>query len=501
MRFSFSLNHHLRKMFFCFFVIGLCLARVYGLNELTFQNPLREDGADPFMVVHNNSYYLLVSRQDRINIIKADSLGSLSDAPETTVYQASGEVGNVWAPEMHFLNGPNGGRWYIYYTAGNRDNFDGQRTFVLESSGTDPLGPYTPKGRLFDPQNDNYAIDGTVFEQNGQLYFLWSGGDSPTPSSPANIYIAPLSNPWTLGGKRVRIATPQYDWEKVGTAINEAPAVLQRNGKIFVTYSASWCVVDYKLGMLTANAASNLLDPASWTKSPQPVLQGAIENGVFAPGHNSFFKSPDGAEDWIIYHGQTGPISFCGAGRSTRAQRFTWNADGTPNFSRPVSLDTTLALPSGENGVNATDIIPGAAYRIVNEQSSLCLDVPFGLPFGGIQLQQTSCNGLNPQHWYFSNAANGSYSLTAQKSDSNLCLDVRNGSSAPGTEVQQWYCNNLPPQRWNLSLLNKGYVKIVNATTNLYLDVANASGQAEAKTITAVGSPQRAAQNWRLERR
>jgi GH43 family beta-xylosidase len=34
--------------------------------------------------------------------------------------------------------------------------------------------------------------------------------------------------------------------------------------------------------------------------------------------------------------------------RSTRAQRFTWNADGTPNFGTPVSLGTPLAVPSGE---------------------------------------------------------------------------------------------------------------------------------------------------------
>ena len=25
-------------------------------------------------------------------------------------------------------------------------------------------------------------------------------------------------------------------------------------------------------------------------------------DGVFGPGHNSFVKSPDGREDWIVYH-------------------------------------------------------------------------------------------------------------------------------------------------------------------------------------------------------
>jgi GH43 family beta-xylosidase len=34
--------------------------------------------------------------------------------------------------------------------------------------------------------------------------------------------------------------------------------------------------------------------------------------------------------------------------RSTRAQKITWNADGTPNFGVPAALSTPLAVPSGE---------------------------------------------------------------------------------------------------------------------------------------------------------
>jgi GH43 family beta-xylosidase len=34
--------------------------------------------------------------------------------------------------------------------------------------------------------------------------------------------------------------------------------------------------------------------------------------------------------------------------RSTLAQKFTWNADGTPNLGTPVALGTTLTSPSGE---------------------------------------------------------------------------------------------------------------------------------------------------------
>ena len=43
-------------------------------------------------------------------------------------------------------------------------------------------------------------------------------------------------------------------------------------------------------------------DAENYKKFPNPVFQQAPENGVYAPVHNSFFKSPDGKEDWIIYH-------------------------------------------------------------------------------------------------------------------------------------------------------------------------------------------------------
>jgi len=69
---------------------------------------------------------------------------------------------------------------------------------------------------------------------------------------------------------------------------------------------------------------------------------------VLAPGHNGFFKSPDGTEDWIVYHADSSADGACDMDRSTRAQKFTWNPDGTPNFGAPVALGTPLAVPSGE---------------------------------------------------------------------------------------------------------------------------------------------------------
>ncbi|MET9968768.1 family 43 glycosylhydrolase [Streptomyces sp. NPDC006356] len=139
-----------------------------------------------------------------------------------------------------------------------------------------------------------------------------------------------------------------YSWETVGGSVNEGAEVLQRGGKTFIVYSTSHCSTpDDKLGMLTCNGGDPL-DSASWVKSPNPVFQRSNANGVYGPGHNGFFKSPDGTEDWIVHHANSSASGGCDMNRSTRAQKFTWNADGTPNFGTPVGLGVPLAAPSGE---------------------------------------------------------------------------------------------------------------------------------------------------------
>ncbi len=151
-------------------------------------------------------------------------------------------------------------------------------------------------------------------------------------------------------GAPMLLSRPTYEWEKHGDPdVNEGPEILKRNGKVFVIYSASGCWTDdYALGMLTMNETGNPLEAASWTKSASPVFTKSAEGGVFGPGHNGFFQSPDGSEDWIIYHANPRSDQGCGDLRSPRMQKFTWNADGTPNFGKPVAIYTLLPKPSGE---------------------------------------------------------------------------------------------------------------------------------------------------------
>jgi GH43 family beta-xylosidase len=276
-------------------------------------------------------------------------MSELKNASPQTVWTApaSGENSkNVWAPELHYLNG----KWYIYYTAGSSvSDHNTQRSFVLENSSADPTsGTWVDKGKIFDPAADFFAIDGTVLTYNGKDYFIWSGHASATDNA-QRIYIARMSNPWTLETARSLISSAQYNWESIGAPVNEGPEiVINPAGKIFLVYSASGCWTDdYSLGMLTLNGTDPLL-ASSWTKTATPVFTKNVSGGAYGPGHNTFFKSKDGTEDWILYHANPSPGQGCGDARNPRMQKFTWNADGTPNFGQPVAVGAAITKPSGE---------------------------------------------------------------------------------------------------------------------------------------------------------
>jgi GH43 family beta-xylosidase len=318
-------------------------------QSATFTNPLNGSGADPWMTYYQGSYYQMTTPYaGPITMRRAATVAGLKNAAAVPVYNdfAAGRNRNVWAPEFHFLNGPNGWRWYIYYSAGNGD-IESQRVHVAESAGTDPMGPYTYKGMVFGA-NDWWGIDGSVVTIGGQLYFTWSGVPGRWTGNDPSIYMVAMGDPWTVTGARTQISTPQHDWEKQGAPMNEGPAALQHGGDTFITYSASACQgPDYKLGLLELTG-TNPLSASAWTKHPEPVFERNDAAGVYGPGHNGFFTSPDGTENWIVYHANTSPTQGCGGTRTTRIQEFTWNADGTPDFGTPVSLSTVLPVPSGE---------------------------------------------------------------------------------------------------------------------------------------------------------
>jgi GH43 family beta-xylosidase len=252
---------------------------------------------------------------------------------------------NIWAPELHRLDS----KWYLYITAGNgRD--ETQRTWVLENSATDPLvSSWTMKGRIFAPDADFWAIDGTVLEYNGSRYFLWSGRPDGSIQDQW-IYISKMLNPWTLEGTSSVLTKPDLNWERIGGPVNEAPQILKnKDGNVFMVYSASGCWTDdYTLGMLSLKPGGNPLSASDWEKRLAPVFSKNPAGNAFGPGHNAFFKSPDGTEDWIVYHANNNSNEGCAERRNVRIQPFNWSSNGTPLFGTPVRTGVSIPKPSGE---------------------------------------------------------------------------------------------------------------------------------------------------------
>src|SRR5688572_7793636 len=116
----------------------------------SFTNPLNSSGPDPYMTWYNGNYYLMTTPwSGPVTMRRAPTIAQLKATAPTAVFSAhaTGRNANIWAPEFHLLNGPNGQRWYIYYSAGNGD-IETQRVHVLESAGLDPMGPYTYRGMV-----------------------------------------------------------------------------------------------------------------------------------------------------------------------------------------------------------------------------------------------------------------------------------------------------------------------------------------------------------------
>lgn len=321
------------------------------VSKETFVNPLYE-GADPWIVRQEGFYYLCKSDfAHSISVWKSERLTDRGERKEVWKPPQSGwNTSGVWAPELHFLQG----RWYIYYAADAGHNAS-HRMGVLQSKSDDPRGEYTDLGMLYtgddieSKTNNRWAIDGTVLELEGQLYFIWSGW--PGEEDIQYLYIARMENPWTIATARVKLCdNANYLWERMNEdphqrGLNEGPQILKHEGRVFLIYSCSgaW-LASYKLGLLELKPGSDPMDPAHWTKHPEPVFQRT--DRVHGPGHASFVKSPDGTEDWIVYHAKVEPEP--GWKRMVSIQPFSWRENGLPDFGTPLPPGTAIKKPAGE---------------------------------------------------------------------------------------------------------------------------------------------------------
>lgn len=309
-------------------------------KNMDYNSPLVYQRADPYAYLHTDGYYYFTGTSpqcDNIELRRAKTLNGLICANSRIIWKKhkTGPMSdNIWAPEIFYIDG----EWYIYFAAGSAENKWDLHIYALKCSDPNPvLGTWTELGEIdVKAGKVTFSLDMTTFEYMGERYNIWA--NKPINTTSSNIYIARMKDPITLDSEPMLLSTPEYDWEKLGFDVNEGPAVLIRNGKVFVTYSASDTGWRYRMGMLWANYGDDLLNPDSWHKLNKPVFQFSDKNHQYGPGHNSF--TTDGNDDILLYHSRnykeiTGdPLDDIN--RHAHAKKIEYDENGFPIFGEPV---------------------------------------------------------------------------------------------------------------------------------------------------------------------
>ena len=316
-----------------------------------------KDRADPFITKGSDGYYYFTASYpmygkndpegyDRIILRRCKTIEGLANSEEKVIWHEKNSDSAfrfIWAPEIHEISG----KWYILFAASGSDNnvWDID-CHIIMCSGTDPYNDmWIDKGKFTAADNDDFSfrgfsLDMTYFECGGKHYLAWAqnGGNS-------NVYLATINpdKPWKTTCPAVLLTKPEYDWVRINIPVNEGPAAMIHDGKIFLAFSASATGPEYCLGLMYADKNSDHTDISNWTKLDKPLLTSDDLEGEYGPGHNSFVKNENG--DWMfVYHSRD---ELCYSGkcgysdedplydpcRSARIRKVKWDKNGFPIFN------------------------------------------------------------------------------------------------------------------------------------------------------------------------
>lgn len=309
-----------------------------GIKAYTW--PLIEKRADPDIIRYENRYYFIATDealQEHLYIRAADTLEGLAGAPDHLLLdrKETGDLsGLFWAPELQLI----GGKLHILFAGSTEsdkpDWWKHVQCRVMSLEGDDPCKAEdwgqpqrVMKSDGITPLSDSTGItlDMTYLEVNDRHYYMWSQREIEGGIDSANLMIASMdpANPGRLVSDPVLLAKPRYGWDRQGE-VNEGPYMLRHGNDVFITFSGSNTDNTYAVGLLSAQADSDLLNPVNWKLTGYPVLASDYVEGQLGPGHNGFVKDEDG-NDVLVFHARPD-----GGIRSAGLRGVHWAFDGTP---------------------------------------------------------------------------------------------------------------------------------------------------------------------------
>lgn len=281
--------------------------------------PLLANRADPHVLRYTlpggDKTWLFIATddagQDEFFIRQSDTIAGLATAPDNRIlgYGLSGTSTNaqLWAPELHVVDGD----LYILFAANanSANSWTGVQSYTMRlRTGGNPLvrADWEAPQRVVDAAGQplttygtGITLDMTHFEDAGSDYVVWSERIVAPATGPAVLKIAKVvpstTGAWQLTGQRSTIVYPDKGWSDNTSAVAEGPFVIQRDGKIMITFSGSNIDWTYAVGLATASSGSDLLDPAAWDVRGNAIwsYEGTFANN-WGPGHNSYTYDDDG---------------------------------------------------------------------------------------------------------------------------------------------------------------------------------------------------------------
>ncbi|MCK5863434.1 MAG: glycoside hydrolase family 43 protein, partial [Candidatus Hydrogenedentes bacterium] len=310
-------------------------------------NPIQVPVADPVIYYEAGTYYLYgtwdvdsltgIAVHTSRDLVHWQWQGFAFRKTETTHGQR-----NFWGAEVI----KHGEEYLLYYCASpNREDTLPLNMAIYVAKGKSPLGPFKEwKAPLYAANESDEAIDQNFFlDEDGTpwLYFV------RVTRMHNEIWVAKLSQ--DLGAFEgeptlcIRSEAGAWDsrpWE--GHRVAEGPLVFKRNGVYCLEYTGNHFLdPDYAIGFATADTPRG-----PWKRyDGNPVL--SRSDKVFGPGNACIVPSPDGTEEFIVYHIHQSPRTPQPRYLAIDRIRIKAEPGGKMSFSVEGPTHTPQVLPAG----------------------------------------------------------------------------------------------------------------------------------------------------------
>ena len=275
-----------------------------------YQNPVFDQYmADPFVLQHEGHYYAYGTGSRSPDgwafpVLHSTDLVNWQPRGWSLIPPGGDEF---WAPEVAYHNGV----FYMYYSARGIDGKDHQLRVATHTS---PLGPFRDAGNLLVPDQP-FTIDAHPFQDRDGQWYLFYSQDFLTIDDPyrvgTGIVVDRLLDMVTLAGEPRVVIRPHADWQlfkaqrpMYGAVYDwytiEGAALRLHNDRYYCFFSGgAWEHDNYGIAYVIAD---HVLGPYSLPAGDQQVLLRSVPGYVIGPGHNSFTTSPNGEQEYIVYH-------------------------------------------------------------------------------------------------------------------------------------------------------------------------------------------------------